>query len=185
VAAIEVFARLGYGGASMRELAAAANMEKGHISYYFPSKELLLFEVVDELCTRSLARLEEWVVVPPSFDGLLELFRAHIRMVISDIDQTRVAYENFRFLSEHRRKVIVDKRRKYEDLLCDYVERCRPTMSIDPDTTTRLLVFSALGVMNWPYQWVTDRGPEAREALAERLALRAIAALQPVTRPIS
>jgi TetR/AcrR family transcriptional regulator, cholesterol catabolism regulator len=182
-AATGVFARLGYAGASMRDLAGAAGMEKGHLSYYFRTKEMLLFEIIDDLHSEGLIKIEEWTKADPTYDNLLELLRGHIDTVLSSIDQARVAYENFRFLGTSRRSIIVTKRRRYEDLLVDYVDSCRLNVGIDPDVPTRILVMSALGIMNWPYQWVTTRTPKAMAELTDQLALRTMASLQPVVVP--
>lgn len=57
-AAIEVFARLGYDGASNRVLATAADVNQALIAYHFGSKEGLYLAVFDEIAERVGTRLE-------------------------------------------------------------------------------------------------------------------------------
>jgi AcrR family transcriptional regulator len=45
-AALDMFAEYGFEGTSTRQIAAAAGLEQGHLSYYFPSKEHLWREML-------------------------------------------------------------------------------------------------------------------------------------------
>jgi TetR/AcrR family transcriptional regulator len=45
-AALDTFAEFGFEGTSTRQIAAAAALEQGHLSYYFPSKEDLWREML-------------------------------------------------------------------------------------------------------------------------------------------
>lgn len=53
--ALEVFAELGYDGASTREIAARAGVNRGLIPYYFGNKEALWKEAVNEAFAESRA----------------------------------------------------------------------------------------------------------------------------------
>jgi AcrR family transcriptional regulator len=60
-AAIELFARHGYAGTGLRELAAAADVNLAMINYFFGSKKGLLKEILDDF-----------------FSGYLEVARLHL-----------------------------------------------------------------------------------------------------------
>ncbi|HEF5873866.1 TPA: TetR family transcriptional regulator [Burkholderia cenocepacia] len=49
--ALDVFSTYGFDATSMRQLAAAAGMDVGHLSYYYPAKEALWRDVLTE-CSR-------------------------------------------------------------------------------------------------------------------------------------
>lgn len=57
-AAVQVFAERGFDGATTRQIAAAAGIEVGHLTYYFASKAQLWTAVVEE-CSRDLLELIE------------------------------------------------------------------------------------------------------------------------------
>lgn len=179
-AAIEVFAARGYGGASLRSIGAAAGVEKGHLTYYFPTKDELLFEVVDDLHQRFVDGIAVW---PGPERGepearLRGLLEAHVALVCDLRRQTRVAYENFRFLSADRRAVVIGKRDAYEHHLAELVDDCRPGGRI-ADTPTFLLTKVVLGILNWPYHWFSPEGGHARDDVARVIAMQARSALAP------
>lgn len=63
-AALQVFARVGFAGASVRMIAAEAGIEQGHLTYYFSSKMALWRGVVEAFASEPLRRLE--AVLPTS-----------------------------------------------------------------------------------------------------------------------
>ena len=89
-AATALFAELGYEGASLGEIAAAADLSRGAPSYFFGSKEDLYLTVLDEAfavrqaatarafapvrawCAGELAHVVAWLAgeAPPDPDGL-------------------------------------------------------------------------------------------------------------------
>jgi AcrR family transcriptional regulator len=179
--AIRAFARSGYAGTSLREIASEADMEKGHLTYYFPTKEQILFEVVDDLHLRFLNGIQTWVKETPTKDdeALLHVFQSHLRVILGATEQTAVAYDNFRFLTGERRAVVLRRRRDYELILERFIDACRAGASID-DTATRLLTKSALAQLNWPYKWYSPAGALSDEELVLLLARRALAVLRPL-----
>jgi TetR/AcrR family transcriptional regulator, transcriptional repressor of bet genes len=58
-ALVKVMARLGYDGASITEIAAAARLTPGLVHYHFRDKQEILLVALGELVTRHQARLDE------------------------------------------------------------------------------------------------------------------------------
>lgn len=57
--AVEAIAELGYGRASLAEIARRAGVSKGVVSYYFPGKDRLLEQVVADVHARAGAAIAE------------------------------------------------------------------------------------------------------------------------------
>ncbi|MFI7583547.1 TetR/AcrR family transcriptional regulator [Kocuria sp. M1N1S27] len=57
--AVEAIAELGYGRASLAEIARRAGVSKGVVSYYFPGKDRLLEQVVADVYARAGAAVAE------------------------------------------------------------------------------------------------------------------------------
>ena len=55
--ALELFALKGFGQVSMRELAAHVGLTAGSLYHHFPSKQHLLFDLIEELYEELLATL--------------------------------------------------------------------------------------------------------------------------------
>lgn len=62
--ALQVFARVGFAGASLRTIASEAGIEQGHLTYYFPTKIALWRGVVEAFAPEPLHRVE--AVLPTS-----------------------------------------------------------------------------------------------------------------------
>jgi AcrR family transcriptional regulator len=179
-AATTTFARLGFAGASLRELAAEAGIEKGHLTYYFPTKEALLFEIVHDLHQRFTSGIRQWANAPARGDELLlHVFEQHLRLVFELRAATRVAYDNFRFLTGSAQATVLALRRQYEAELGRLIDTARVATAVDV-TATRVLSKVVLAQLNWPYQWHMSHGSSADTRLARLLARRALASLRPL-----
>lgn len=71
-AALELWSRDGYHGASLKDIAAAAGVAKSLVHYHFESKEHLLIELQADWCHRVAAAIRGRLAsVPPSLDAAL------------------------------------------------------------------------------------------------------------------
>lgn len=71
-AALELWARDGYHGASLKDIAAAAGVSKSLVHYHFESKEHLLIELQADWCHRVAAAIRARLAsAPPSIDAAL------------------------------------------------------------------------------------------------------------------
>jgi TetR/AcrR family transcriptional regulator len=73
------FARYGYEGASLENIAAALGLSRHHLLYYFPSKELLYRRVLDDVMTQWLAGMGELAVGDDPESGLRRYIAAKLR----------------------------------------------------------------------------------------------------------
>ncbi|MCU1454124.1 MAG: transcriptional regulator, TetR family [Acidimicrobiales bacterium] len=178
-AAIDVVAERGYVGASLREVAAAAGIEKGHLTYYFRTKDDLLFEIVDDLHQRFLDGLAGWLAGPEGTAPaqLRQVLVAHVELVCELTRQTRVAYESMRFLTSERYRTVAAKRFAYERRIGALIERSRDELGV-ADDATNILTKVVLGVVNWPYQWYDPAGRDSPAKIAQVIADRAMASLR-------
>ena len=63
-AALEVFARYGYHGATMRQIMEASGLSKGLVYHYFPSKESIFFHLVESALNISKNAWDEVLASP-------------------------------------------------------------------------------------------------------------------------
>lgn len=173
-AATEVFARRGYDGASVREIAELAGIAKGNLTYHFAVKDDLLFEVVAQVHDRFLELAASWpaTVTRPRVT-LRQACYDHVLLVCAHTSETRVSYEAFRYLTAPRQAAIVLKRDRYEAELRRLVAATRHGEArVALDTRT------ILGLLNWPYHWFTPEGEYEPEQLATSIADMALRALR-------
>jgi TetR/AcrR family transcriptional regulator, cholesterol catabolism regulator len=181
-AAIAVFAKQGYDGASIREIADVAGMNKGNLYYYFPAKDDLLFEIADDLHNEFNRQFQRWSMGHDQpLQRLRSVFQGHAVLVCQSQQQTRITYENWRFLTEARRAVVIEKRDLYErsmaKLIGEYVAASQPAdVTHDLGLETR----SILGMLNWIYEWYSPTGRTSQSEVASRLAEMALRSLGPL-----
>lgn len=173
--ALAVFADRGYEGASLREIAEAAGLEKGHVSYYFSAKEDLLFEIIDATHGSFIALISTAHADAPPTECLRDLARRHVLLVCENLAAARVLYEDFRFLSPDKRRRVVVKRDAYERHVRGLVARCCSRPIEDP--AVALATRGVLGIVNWPYQWFQPDGSISAVAVADAAATMALGAV--------
>jgi TetR/AcrR family transcriptional regulator, cholesterol catabolism regulator len=178
-AAIALFAKNGYEGTAIREIADLASMNKGNLYYYFPAKDDLLFAIVDDLHNEFNRQFQQWAMVGASpEERLRSVLRGHAVLVCQTYQQTRITYENFRFLSEARRMLVIEKRDLYEQgmarVMAEYLADASAVATTDLGLQTR----AVLGMLNWIYEWYSPTGRASQEDVASKIAEMALRSLQ-------
>jgi AcrR family transcriptional regulator len=118
VAAIALFRERGYHGTSVRELAAAVQMEPASLYYHFPSKQDLLVDLFDRTMDDLIAGFEAAVAgVQGPEAQLVAVLRFHVRFHTDRQDEAYVSHSELRALEPANLERIVAKRDRYEQLL--------------------------------------------------------------------
>jgi AcrR family transcriptional regulator len=82
--AARMFDRVGYGQASLSDIAREAGTTQGSLYFYFPSKEELAIAVINEQSTRSIAALTAPTTAPSPFGGLVQASRLITEQLLTD-----------------------------------------------------------------------------------------------------
>lgn len=124
-AALRLFAESGYGGTSVRDIAAEAGVQPATIYAHYPSKEHVLAELIkighDEHHRRIRAALLETSADPR--EQLAALVRAHVRMHTAYSMLAVVANAELHALSPALAAASLELRRQSEQLLADVIQR--------------------------------------------------------------
>jgi AcrR family transcriptional regulator len=91
-AALAVFARQGFDGASVRDIAAEAQVAPGLLYYYFPSKQAVLQALFERSAGLVMAAFAHAAAVPDARERLGELVRVSARLVREHESFWRIAY---------------------------------------------------------------------------------------------
>ncbi len=84
-AAREVFAELGYGAASVRDIVRRTDLATGTFYNYFPDKEAVLAALVDEAATEARTRVSAARRSAESLDDFVRAgYRAYFRFLVED-----------------------------------------------------------------------------------------------------
>ncbi|MCY1390920.1 division inhibitor protein [compost metagenome] len=113
--ALELFALKGFGQVSMRELAAHLGLTAGSLYHHFPSKQHLLFDLIEELHEELLATLAPGPRhARNGANPLSRLIQAHWNLHRERPLQFRLAERDLCCLSETQQQQIRNLREQYE-----------------------------------------------------------------------
>lgn len=151
-AATALFARRGYHGTSIADLAAELGLTTASLYYHVSGKQELLLRVLTRGIAPYLERLEAIVAAGDEPRATLRAaVRNHLSSALHDQDAVAVFHRERRFLepalrAEHDRAVD-----RYDELFTRVIAAVLAAEDLpdDPD----LVRLAALGLMNWTVEW--------------------------------
>jgi AcrR family transcriptional regulator len=165
--AARLFAKQGYQGTSLADLAEELGVQKPSLYHHIAAKEDLLWEVAWEGANAFHAALDAVPAEAPASERIRLALRGHLGVVAGQLDIATVFVREWRYLQGERHETFVAERRRYEgrirELFREGVEGSE--LRTDLDIATAALLF--LSAANWAYTWLRP-GAETDE-LADRL----------------
>jgi AcrR family transcriptional regulator len=164
--AAELFATRGFLGASVADLAQACGASKSLIYHYYPSKEDILFEVMDSHLVQ-LAEASTEVAgsgLAPAA-ALKELARRFMRLYVGAAARHKVLLNELDNLPAERRAAIVARQRTLIAELEQLLAKARPDLETAGRLTPAAMLF--FGMINWTHTWFDPKGPVTAEAVAD------------------
>ncbi len=164
--AAKLFAARGFDGASLADLAGACGMSKSLFYHYYPSKEQILFAVMDEHMEALLTAMKDQ---PPSDPAraLKEFARRLLRLYAGAADRQKVLLYDLARLPAAERRQIVAKERKLVAFVEDILARAEP-QSDKAERRARTMLF--FGMLNWTHTWLKPGGGVTRDEVADLAA---------------
>lgn len=157
-AAIGVFDRLGFTGASISAVAAELGIDRASLYYYIPSKEALFDDVIREVIERNatIATTIQRSKVSPrrklrdvlsalmaSYTDNYPLLYIYVRENLSHVSNKRSAW------SKHMRAL----NRTVESALIAIIEEGYADGSFRRVGSARVVAYGALGIIGWTNRW--------------------------------
>jgi AcrR family transcriptional regulator len=166
-AAAALYAERGFLGASVAELADACDISKSLLYHYYPSKEDILFDVMDshvqglvEAATRIEAgEGEAEARLRALAHELMRLYsgaQAHQKILLNELAN----------LPEPRRKIIVKQQRDVLDAVDRLLIELRPKLANNA-VLRRPIVMMFFGMLNWTHIWFDPNGPIKAGTIAD------------------
>ncbi len=181
-AGLALFNERGYTGTTVRELADACDLTPGAIYNHYPSKESLLFAIVDRVHDEADAVLGD-TLRSTGGDPVLQLqalAAAFTRFHIARPRETRVANRDYIYLPAGERESIVRRRRRVRALFADVLRDGERSghFSFGELGSRDAVQAASMAILNMVVlvaEWFDPAGPRSAEqtaALHGRLALR-------------
>ena len=173
--AAELFARQGFVGTSMNEVATACGMSKPALYHYVRDKSQLLFEIATTHVARLHALIDEVAqgdaVHPPPVDATAHVRRLIERFVLEYAGARhahRVLTEDVKFLEPADQARVLELQRQVVSSFADAIAQVRPELiAADLHKPLAMLLF---GMMNWMFTWLQPDGKLSHADMAPVVA---------------
>lgn len=168
-AAAVLFEERGFHGTSMSDIASAVGVTKASLYHYVSNKQELLNEIHDAYLDTMLERTEKFVAENTDPLDQLHFFIEDIFAVICDYrPYVRAFFQEFNVLEKQYYDRLLPKRRRYEQLVEQCLERGQATGAFAFTVPARVVLLHFFGACNWAYQWLDPARKEEIPALVEQ-----------------
>jgi len=173
--AIDVFARQGYHGASLRQIAKISELTLGTLYHYYPSKQDLLAELMSDALQPLITSGHK---VRTEFPGdprrqLFEAVRSFVLITLGDPQLAIIADVELRSLSGDNAMRAVALRDEYEGIMRAIVAEGAESGTFHPGDV-KMATFAVLAICNQPAYWFSERGGLSRDGVADAQATLAV-----------
>lgn len=182
IAAAAVFARQGMEKASMAQIAIQANVSKALLYHYYPSKDALIFGIVQSHLTdldAAVAAADDGAVAAPA--RLRALIWAVLDSYRGADDQHYVQLNGGAALSDEQKSDIRALERRIVKRFSNTLREINPRLDAPGRPLLMPVTMSLFGMLNWVYLWFKEGGPISREdytTLAATLILEGAKAVE-------
>ena len=164
--AARLFATSGFLGASIADIGRACGASKSLIYHYYPSKEDILFEVMDSHLLQLTGAVETVASSAASPERKLkDLTHRFMGAYIGAADRHRVLLNELGNLPAARRIMIVARQRALIEAVERLIAEVRPDLATP--RTRRALTMLFFGMINWTHTWFRPEGAVGAEELAD------------------
>jgi AcrR family transcriptional regulator len=166
-AAVHQFAKAGYDGTTMRDIATVSGMLAGSIYYYFKSKEELFVAVhefaMEHICRRVRESVDSdadpWTQLSQAAEGYLD-------SMLNEYDYASIIITEFpRKRPDDLREQLIEHRQRFESIFAAIVADLPLRKGVDR-TYFRLAI---LGMLAWSYTWYRPTGRDSPKVIAKKM----------------
>jgi TetR/AcrR family transcriptional regulator len=167
--AAELFARQGYSGTTMNQVAAACGVTKPTLYHYFTDKQSLLLHIAAGHVARLEALAAEVQTLSLTPEARLRtMIERFMKAYAGAQHQHRVLTEDVRFLPDAERHQVVAAERRVAASFADAIVALRP--DLQARALHKPLTMLLFGMMNWTFTWLRPDGALTYEALGDMIA---------------
>jgi AcrR family transcriptional regulator len=175
--AAKLYAQRGFLGASVSEIAAACKTSKSLIYHYYPSKEDILFDVMDSHVQSLVEAAREIETVTGTAEARIRAIAVALMKLYAGAEPNqKVLLNELGNLPEERRMIIVDHQRQLLDIMDRLLIEVRPDLA-DEKPRRRALTMMFFGMLNFTHTWFDQSGPISGANVATMAADMYIAGL--------
>ena len=162
-AAARLYARQGFNGASVADLAKACKSSKSLIYHYFPSKEDILHQVMAAHLDLLVDAARQATRSGTAEEKLRALTHGFMRLYVDARHDHKVLLNELDNLPPEARSEVIGKQRQIIAAVEELVRELRPETG--PLALPLAMLF--FGMINWTHTWFRPEGRVSADSLAE------------------
>jgi AcrR family transcriptional regulator len=157
--AARLYAQRGFLGTSVAQIAVACRVSKSLLYHYYPSKEDILFDVMDSHVQSLVQSAKELGRKSGSAaETVRHLAEELMNLYMDAQDHQKVLLNELVNLPGGRRKLIIEHQHQLLDIVDELVLKLRPDLSKRrPERRAIGMLF--FGMLNWTHTWFNPSGP--------------------------
>lgn len=165
--AARLFARDGFLGASVADVADACKLSKSALYHYYSSKEDILYDVMHSHIVALDEAARAVMAGPGEARGKLRaMTRAFMARYVGAADRHKVLLNELERLPRARRQAIVSMQRGLIDIMGELLCEIAPRLALRA-ARRRPAAMLVFGMINWTHTWFDPKGAVSAEALAD------------------
>jgi AcrR family transcriptional regulator len=182
--AAALFARGGYPGTSMNQVAEACGLSKATLYHYYRDKYELLVSIAEGHVTRLQGVVREALAGEAAPAAQMRVLVARLVEEYANAqNEHRVLTEDVKFLDEADRGRIVAKEREVVAAFAGVVAALRPDLR--DAALSKPLTMLLFGMVNWMFTWMKPDGPLAYADMAPVVTDLFLGGLMAVRAPVA
>src|SRR6185312_6493652 len=177
-AAASLYARRGFNGASVADLAERCRTSKSLIYHYYQSKEDILFDVmVSHVRALDEAARDAQAGAGDARDKLRRVAHAFMALYVGAADRHKVLLNELDNLDDKRRAEIVKTQRGLIEIVQRLLAEIEPRLKRrGGESYAAAMLF--FGMINWTHTWFDPKGPVSADAIADMAVDLALGGLE-------
>lgn len=165
--AAAIFAKEGYPAAKMQDLAKACGATKSMLYHYYPTKDDLLFAMLQEHLQRLINALEEALASGATAPERLQMMvEAYTQKSNQSRRRHMVAMNDVKFLPKAKQTPLINMQRQLTELVTRLLRELNPNLT---EELYKPYTMMMLGMLNWTDFWYKPSGTVKPQELCDRL----------------
>lgn len=164
--AAELFAQHGYSGASISMIASSCQVSKALLYHYYPDKEAVLFDILNQHLIRLVEVAEQAAKAPK--DRLYTLCATFLEIYRDADAEHQVQITALKQLPPERQEGLRALERRLVQIMSEIIADEVPGIGAGP--LLKPMAMSAFGMLNWHYLWFREGKGLTRDHYARFVA---------------
>jgi len=156
--AVDLFFRKGYFATSISQIARGSGIQKASIYHHYPSKESLLFSILETTMVDLTSNLKESLAAAGETEGRMRrAVQSHVRFHLERQKENFIANSELRGLSAQNLRAIVARRDEYERLFQSIIQEGMDH-GVFPAGDVKILSYAILTLCTAGASWFKPSG---------------------------